>query len=615
LIRDDEVMSASAADLSAPIALAREPDFALGHLQVRPSRGEVRAEASTERLEPRVMQALVALARRDGATVSRAELTAQCWGGVVVGKDALNRVISILRGISERTDGAFRIETLARIGYRLVAERRPAGASLDVRLIAVLPFDGDGGPAAGLLADGISESILSGLTRHGGLAVAARHSSFQFRGARKPDAAASLGASHLVDGSVSVEGEQLRVTAYLIDAERQLTLWSEQFDSPVAGVFQVQDEIAGRVVETLDVRLGRPRSAGAVDPVAYDLYARAMLALEQPAREPVEQALAYLSDVVARAPGFAPGWAGLAEAQRRRMLYSPPPLQAPERAESQRSAEQALELDPHLGQAYGTLANLAPRFNNWREVEGLFDRGLAETPQSPELRHLHAQFLMAIGRTAEGLAALLALQRLNPLSASVAVEVASALFDCGREAEALAAIDRAYALWPAIMLVWSERVRLNVVAGNYGTVAAMLDAPPPGVAADDANIARRRLHMIARRDRDPEELQAAVENFSAFSEIGVAPAVVAIHALSSLDQDGPALAAADRIFRPQAAASARSGVNMMGAYALAGEPDTTVLFRQDTASIRGAPGFEEILNRIGLTDYWRQAGITPDFRA
>jgi TolB-like protein/Tfp pilus assembly protein PilF len=600
------------------IVLAREPDFRMGRLQVRPSRGEIHGEGSAARLEPRVMQVLVALARRNGATVPRQELIDRCWGGVVVGKDAVNRVISLLRRLAERSEGSFRIETLARIGYRLLvgeaAQVDASPAARDVRIVAVLPFDSEGGASSGLLADGVSEAILSGLTRNGGIAVAARHSSLQFRGARKVEAATALGASHLVDGSVAADGDALRVTAYLIDAERQLTLWSEQFDGAVSQVFEVQDRIARRVVETLDLRIGRRRTAGPVDPLAHDLYARALIALEQPAREPVEQALAYLHDVVRRAPEFAFGWAGLAEAQRRRMLYEPPSLQDPLRVESQGSAERALDLDPELGQAYGTLANPLPRFGRWREVERLFDRGLAITPESPELRHLYAQFLMSVGRTREGLASLVALQRINPLSALVAVELASALLDCGQDSEALASVDRANALWPNVMLVWSESVRLHLVAGNYGTVQLLLNTPPPTVAADDPNLARRRLHLRAIRDRRGEDLAAATTNFESFAKLGGAPSVVAIHALTTLGQDRQALAVADETFRVPLSPSGRPGVNMMGTYALAGEPDSTVLFRRDTASIRGARQFDQIVARIGLEEYWRECGVGPTFR-
>lgn len=602
------------------IVLAREPDFQLGGLAVRPSRGEIEGLGATERLEPRVMQVLVALAARRGETVPRQELTDRCWGGVVVGPDAVNRVISLLRGVAERSDGAFGIETLSRIGYRLLVAEAAAGesegAASGVRMIAVLPFDSeDGAASTGLLADGITEAILSGLTRNGGVTVAARHSSLQFRGPRKAQAAAALGASHLVDGSVAADGEVVRITAYLIDAKRQLTLWSEQFDGPASQIFKVQDQIARRVVETLNLRLGRRRTAEAADAVANELYTRALLALEQPAREPVDQAVAYLTDVVRRAPGFALGWGALAEAQRRRMLYEPPVLQEPLRTASQHAATQALALDPELGQAFGTLANLVPRFGRWREVERLFDRGLAITPESPELRYLHAQFLMSAGRSEEGLSALLALQRINPLSASVAVEVASALLDCGRQAEALAEADRAYALWPGIMLVWSEAIRLHIAAGSCERAGALLDAPPPTVGADDPNLARRRLHFAALRDRRPEDLAAATANFMAFAQLGGAPSVVAIHALTTLGQDRQAMAVADETFRTPVASPARPGVNMMGTFALAGEPDSTVLFRRDTAALRGERRFKDILTRIGLEDYWRERRLEPTFRS
>jgi TolB-like protein/tetratricopeptide (TPR) repeat protein len=587
----------------------------LGGAQVRPSRGHISGPRGIERLEPRVMQVLVALASKPGQTVSREELVARCWSGVVVGRDAVNRIISLLRGVADRSDGAFHIETLARIGYRLIANRRSAPASdptVDIRLLAVLPFDLAEDTPGGL-ADSLSESIRSALTRHGGIAVAARYSSLQFSGDRKVEAAAGLGASHLVDGSILLDGKTLRVTAYLVDAERQVTLWSEQYEGPVSQAFEVQDRIARQVVATLNLRGSGAAKPGKAPPGVQDLHTRAVLALEQPSREAVDQALAYLNEVVLQAPSFAQGWATLAEAQRRRLLYSPPPEQEPHRLASETSARRALDLDPELGQAYGTLANLVPRFGRWSEVDRLFRQGLALTSESPELQQLHAQFLMSVGQIQEGLGALLALQRLNPLSAAVAVEVAGALVDCGRATEGLAAADRAYALWPGIMIVWSERVRLHLLAGNFGTVEAMLSAPPPTIRPDDPNIARRRLHLKAMRDRRPADLDAATANFTAFSQIGGAPAIVAIHALSVLGRNDEASMIADEAFRSGSPASARPGVNMMGTYPLAGEPDTAVLFRADTAGLREHPQFAEIIDRIGLESYWRETGAKPSF--
>ena len=107
--------------VSRPVSLAREADFQLGTLLVRPSLREVGAGTRRMTLEPRVMQVLVALARMDGQVVSRDELIETCWGGRIVGEDAINRCIGRLRRLAETFDGCFAIDTVIRVGYRLKA--------------------------------------------------------------------------------------------------------------------------------------------------------------------------------------------------------------------------------------------------------------------------------------------------------------------------------------------------------------------------------------------------------------------------------------------------------------------------------------------------------------
>jgi DNA-binding winged helix-turn-helix (wHTH) protein len=121
---DIEILDASsrsgwAEDVAAPVRLAREPDFRLGGLTVRPSLCEVEAHGRRRRLEPKVMQVLVALARADDRVVSRDELIEACWGGRIVGEDAINRCVGRLRRLTEAFEGAFSIETVIRVGYRL----------------------------------------------------------------------------------------------------------------------------------------------------------------------------------------------------------------------------------------------------------------------------------------------------------------------------------------------------------------------------------------------------------------------------------------------------------------------------------------------------------------
>lgn len=114
-------MPITADERSQPVDLAREPDFALGNLQVHPSSREVAGAGQREVVEPRVMQVLVALARRRGQVVSRDQLIETCWAGRVVGEDAINRCIAKVRRLGE-THGAFSLETIARVGHRLTEQ-------------------------------------------------------------------------------------------------------------------------------------------------------------------------------------------------------------------------------------------------------------------------------------------------------------------------------------------------------------------------------------------------------------------------------------------------------------------------------------------------------------
>jgi len=111
------------------ILLAHEADFRLAQLLVRPSLREVVGGGRRDILEPRVMQVLVTLAALRGRVVSRDQLIESCWEGRVVGEDAINRTIGRLRRLAERFEGAFKIDTVARVGYRLSEVSPPSPAA------------------------------------------------------------------------------------------------------------------------------------------------------------------------------------------------------------------------------------------------------------------------------------------------------------------------------------------------------------------------------------------------------------------------------------------------------------------------------------------------------
>ena len=150
---------------AARIDIAREGDFALGSAQVSPSTREILIAGERQTLQPRVMQVLIALARRKGEVVSRDELVMSCWEGLSVSEDSINRCIGQLRRLSEEGDGGiFAIETIARVGYRLTAGAPAAASPVSQTTakprIAILPFENlSPDPANAFFTDGLHEEI------------------------------------------------------------------------------------------------------------------------------------------------------------------------------------------------------------------------------------------------------------------------------------------------------------------------------------------------------------------------------------------------------------------------------------------------------------------------
>src|SRR5476651_1430666 len=269
---------------SAPIDLARAADLRLGSALVRPSLSEVALASQTIRLQPRVMQVLVALARADGEVVSRDELLASCWGGLAIGDDAINRCIGRLRRLSEEeAPGAFTIGTLPRMGYRLsqaADHASPPPAAVRKLSICVLPFANvSDDPEQEYFSDGISEDIITDLSKVSALSVVARNTAFTFKGksVKVPDVARDLGVSHVLEGSVRMAGNRVRITAQLIDGAAGDQIWAERYDRDLTDIFALQDEISMAIVTALKLKL-LPQEMQAIaqrgteSVEAYDLY-------------------------------------------------------------------------------------------------------------------------------------------------------------------------------------------------------------------------------------------------------------------------------------------------------------------------------------------------------
>lgn len=260
--------------------------------------------------------------------------------------------------------------------------------------IAVLPFvNMSNDPEQEFFSDGISEELLNVLAKFPGLRVAARTSSFQFKGQNQDigEIAHLLKVRHVLEGSVRKAGNKLRITAQLIEAGSGYHLWSESYDRDLDDVFAIQDEIAAAIGEAMRVELALdgdapasiPRVAESANTAAYEAYLKGRHLVNQRGRSNIVQAVEDLKRAVRLDPDFAPGHAWMAIAWVM-MLDSPGSYGDLSLAEVTERAtphiERALELDPDLAEAHGARALLAMNSAKFQQAMDSTARALELNP-------------------------------------------------------------------------------------------------------------------------------------------------------------------------------------------------------------------------------------------
>ena len=293
---------------------------------------------------------------------------------------------------------------------------KPAGDAAPSRealsSVAVLPF-ADMSPARDqdYFGEGLAEEIIHALAGARGLRVVARTSAFALKGLKLDvrEIGRTLGVGAVLEGSVRKAGDRLRVTAQLIDAATGLHLWSERFDREERDVFEIQDEIARAIVESLKVTLlGGARTAArrrATDDMeAYNLYLKGLYFVSRPNRESIDKALDSFRRALDRDAGFAPAHAGLAFAYTALGAINLAP-QAEVFPKARAAAERALALDPESALAHAVSATVRYYWDmDWAGAEASFRRVLELDPSQSVARGQYAWLLVTLRRFDEAAA-------------------------------------------------------------------------------------------------------------------------------------------------------------------------------------------------------------------
>jgi adenylate cyclase len=301
---------------------------------------------------------------RDGVvrTPSRADLPAEQAAAARRGRLWDFAVIAVLAGL------------VVWLGWERVFDRAGPDAEAALDSIAVLPFvNMSANPENEYFGDGLAEEVLNALVGVGGLRVAARTSSFEYKGQNLDvrRIGQALNVSSVLEGSVRRAGDRVRVTAQLIRSSDGFHLWSESYDRQMSNIFELQDEITLAIVDALRIQLGGAEARKVTarhtsDVVAFEAYLRGRHAMHQRTRESLNRALEDFREAISRDPEYAAAFSGLSDTYLLLSGYG-----GMEDAESRRLAEpmarRALELDPELAEAQASWGLL---LRDRRDYEG-----------------------------------------------------------------------------------------------------------------------------------------------------------------------------------------------------------------------------------------------------
>jgi serine/threonine protein kinase/Tfp pilus assembly protein PilF len=308
--------------------------------------------------------------------------------------------------------------------WQLLSDKESASRQSEKISIAILPFE-DLTPDRKYeyLCDGIAETLINSLSPIKELKVPARTSAFSFKGQEQDirEIGQKLGVKNVLEGSVQVAGNKIRVTARLSDAEDGFQIWSDSYNREFEDVFTIQDDIVQKVVKTLKVQLLGEVKEKVVkrhteNIEAYNLYLQGRFFWNKRTEEGLKKAKEYFEKAIEKDSSYALAYAGLADSYN--MLgeyYVLSPKEAFPRAKA--TALKALELDGALSEAYNSLAWSKMVYDwDWEGAEMEFRRAIDLNPDYANAHHWYAIYLAWMGRSEEALNEIKLALELDPIS-------------------------------------------------------------------------------------------------------------------------------------------------------------------------------------------------------
>ncbi len=318
--------------------------------------------------------------------------------------------------------------------------------------IAVLPFDNmSGDPEQEYFVDGITEDIITTLSKISHLMVIARTSTFTYKGQRvdAKEVGRKLGVAYVLEGSARKAANRVRITAQLIDTVTGTHAWADRYDRDLEDVFAVQDEITQEIVTALEVKLSegeqvRTWRRDAASPEAYEHFSRGRDIYFTFSRAGMAQAKQEFQRAIEINPGFSTAYAHLGDAYVNDARFGWDPDRAAALEKARELAQKALALDPDNTTAHRVLGYAAMVDKDFDEAASRMERAVASSPSNADAYHMLAMARLYDGEFAEGARLEQQSLRLNPLAREISlVELGRAYFHMGRFDDAITVLERA----------------------------------------------------------------------------------------------------------------------------------------------------------------------------
>jgi TolB-like protein/DNA-binding winged helix-turn-helix (wHTH) protein/Tfp pilus assembly protein PilF len=309
--------------------------------------------------------------------------------------------------------------------------------STGIRSLAVLPLDNLSGDASqNYFADGMTDELITDLAQISALRVISRTSVMSYKGAGKPlpQIARELNVDAVVEGTVLRSGDQVRITAQLIEASTDKHLWSQSYQGDLRDTLALQNRVASAIADQIRINLtpqekAALKDARVVNPEAYESYLKGRYFWNKRTGDGLKVALAYFNEAIEEDPKYAQAYSGLADtyALLGDWQYA---VMTPKQSfpKAKAAAIKALELDNTLGEAHNSLAFVLDGFDwDFGSAGKEFQRAIVLNPGYATAHHWYAWHLSLVGRYDEAIAEMRKAENLDPLSLIINADLAEIL--------------------------------------------------------------------------------------------------------------------------------------------------------------------------------------------